>query len=280
MKTLVLGGGGARGALQVGALRALLEAELTFDLLVGTSIGAANASFLARHGYSARALNDLEVFWHDAAQADLLPANYLWLTVRTLFNRVGPVVENQVRDFAIAHGLGADLRFRDLPGPRLILVAADLKGGCPRLFGEDPDDLVLDGLLASAAIPPWIRPIAQEDYLLMDGGLVSNLPIEPALAQGATEILALDVLDSRPAGPVAGGLGPFFFHLRYTVQQRHLQLEKRLADLSGVPVHHVRLLPESPVAVWDFPQAPPLIQRGYEGMRDYLAEHPDMASKS
>lgn len=46
----VLGGGGSRGALQVGALRALLEAGIVPDLLVGTSIGAANAAGLALWG--------------------------------------------------------------------------------------------------------------------------------------------------------------------------------------------------------------------------------------
>ncbi len=44
---LVLGGGGSRGALQVGALRALYEAGIKLDILVGTSIGAANATALA-----------------------------------------------------------------------------------------------------------------------------------------------------------------------------------------------------------------------------------------
>jgi NTE family protein len=46
----VLGGGGARGALQVGALRALLEAGYRPDLLIGTSIGAINAAGLALWG--------------------------------------------------------------------------------------------------------------------------------------------------------------------------------------------------------------------------------------
>ena len=47
---LVLSGGGARGALQVGAIRALLEADYHPDLLVGTSIGAVNATYLAVNG--------------------------------------------------------------------------------------------------------------------------------------------------------------------------------------------------------------------------------------
>jgi len=48
----VLGGGGARGALQAGALRALWEAGLRPDLWVGTSAGAVNAAFLAVKGFT------------------------------------------------------------------------------------------------------------------------------------------------------------------------------------------------------------------------------------
>lgn len=118
-----LGGGGARGALQVGALRALLEADIQPDLLVGTSAGATNAAFIAVRGFTPESLAELETAWHDAAEADLLPANYLWLTVRMLFNRAGVHPYYRMRDFFIAHGLSPDLRFGDLEGPRLILVA-------------------------------------------------------------------------------------------------------------------------------------------------------------
>ena len=52
----VLGGGGGRGALQVGALRALLEAGLQPDLLVGTSAGAVNATYLAMRGFNLETL--------------------------------------------------------------------------------------------------------------------------------------------------------------------------------------------------------------------------------
>jgi NTE family protein len=275
----VLGGGGARGALQVGALRALLEAGLRPDLLAGTSIGAANAAFLAMHGFTAGALDALEAVWHDAAERDLLPDNYMWLTIRALFNRAGLDVAHRIRDFFVGHGLDPDLRFGQLPGPRLVLVAADLKAGGTVLYGSDPDGSVLNGVLASTAIPPWVRPLAREGRLLMDGGVVSNLPIEPALAHGATAIVALDLADPRPVGPQAAGLGPFLFQFLSTVEQRHVHLEKQLAAARGVPVHHLRLQPEAPVAVWDFAQTAPLLERGYTLARRYLAEHPELARR-
>jgi len=64
-------GGGAQGALQVGALRALLEAGLQPDLMVGTSVGAINATYLAVHGATLASLDGLIQAWHDAAAARL-----------------------------------------------------------------------------------------------------------------------------------------------------------------------------------------------------------------
>ncbi len=278
VRAFVLGGGGARGALQVGALRGLLEAGIHPDLLVGTSVGAANATLLAVRGFSVEGLEELERAWQAAAAADLLPDNYLWLTVRSLFDRTGTEVGQRIRDYFIEQGLDPALRFGELQGPRLILVAADLTAGEAVLYGTDPDQIVLEGLLASTAIPPWVRPIPRQGHRLMDGGLVSNLPIEPALRVGATEIVALDLVDPRPAGVPPRGFGSFLFEVLATVEQRQLCLEKQLAAAQRVPVHHVHLQPEWPIAVWEFPRALELLEPGYLMMRDYLAAHPDLVT--
>lgn len=278
MKAFVLSGGGARGALQVGALRALLEVGLKPDLMAGTSIGAVNAAYLAVRGFTLEALDGLEGAWREAASIDLIPDNYLWLTVRALFQRPGADVLHRFRQFFVSQGLGPELRFGDLHGPRLIVVAADLWSGSVVLYGNDPDDKVLDGILASTAIPPWVRPLDRSDRLLMDGGAVSNLPIEPALAQGATEILALDLSDPRPIGPELAGFGPFLTQLMYTVQHRQTHLEKQLAAARGVPIYHVPLQPAVPMALWEMERSVPLIERGYKLMQGYLGQHPEVSA--
>ena len=268
----VLGGGGARGALQVGALRALLEAGLQPDLMVGTSVGAINATYLAVHGATLAGLDGLIKTWHDAAAADLLPANYLWLTMRVLLNRAGRRPNHRMRDFFVAHGLSPDLRFGDIRGLRLILVAADLNIGQPILYGTDPQQSVLDGLLASTALPPWVHPLEREGQLLIDGGVVSALPIEPALAQGAREIIALDLADPRQVPPAeAHGFGPFLGKLMNTIEWRQRELEMALAAARGVPVWPIALQVEQPVAIWDFGRTPELIERGYAIARREMA---------
>lgn len=260
----VLSGGGTRGALQVGALRALLEADIRPDLLVGTSIGAVNAAYLAVRGVNLATTEGLVEAWHDAAAADLFPSNYLWLTVRALFKRAGGLPIQRLREFFIAHGLSPDLRFADVRGVRLIIVATDLNAGSPLLYGVEPRQLVLEGLLASTALPPWVRPFEQKGHYLMDGGAVSNLPIEPAMAQGAQEIIALDLFDPRSAPVESHGFGTFLEKLVNAVQQRHAELELALAAARNVPVRHVALLGDAPVVRWDFSQTDELIARGYE----------------
>jgi NTE family protein len=269
---IVLGGGGARGALQVGALRALLEAGLQPDLMVGTSVGAINATYLAVHGATLAGLAGLIQAWHDAAAADLLPSNYLWLTMRVLFNRVGWRPHHRMRDFFVAHGLSPDLRFGDIRGLRLILVAADLNTGQPILYGANSQQSVLEGLLASTALPPWVHPLEREGQLLIDGGVVSPLPIEPAVAQGAGEIIALDLADpSQVPLAEAHGFGPFLGKLMNTIERRQREMEMALAAARGVPVWHVALQVEQPVAIWDFGHTPELIEHGYAIARREMA---------
>jgi NTE family protein len=267
----VLSGGGSRGALQVGALRALSEAGLHPDILVGTSVGAINAAYLALNGYNLPSLEKMAVVWREAAKADLLPANYLWLTVRTLFRRPASNTAQHMRDFYIAHGISPELKFKDIQDVRLVLVASDLNSGKPVLYGLDEQDRILEGLLASTALPPWVIPYERDNSLLMDGGVVSNLPIEPAMAVGATEIIALDLADS-PQEPLSTnrGFGPFLNKLVFTVEQRQQDLELALAEARGIPITHIHLRSKDAVPLWDFQHTDELITEGYEIARQEL----------
>jgi len=267
----VLGGGGARGALQVGALQALLEADIHPNMLVGTSIGAVNATYLALHGFDQLGLDGLVAAWHDAAQADLLPSNYLWLTVRSLFKRPSSYSSHRMRDFFIAHGLQPHHRFAEINDFRLILVAADLNSGGPVLYGQDPQDSLLEGLLASTSLPPWVPLVEQGGRLLIDGGVVSNLPIEPAMACGASEIFALDLFDPRSVQSQSHNFPTFLNKFLCTVEQRQIELELNLAAVRGVVVHRIMLQAPMLIPVWDFRHTTELIALGYEITRQEIA---------
>ncbi len=267
----VLGGGGARGALQVGALRALLEAGYSPDLVVGTSIGAINAAFLGINGFNALALSDLEAAWYDAAAADLMPAGFLWQTVVSLVGRRGPNGEERMRAFLADHGLNADMRFGQLRGIPVRLVASDLNSSRILLCGADPEGNVLEGVLASAALPPWVYPLERDDRLLFDGGALSNLPIESALHEGATEVIALDLSEPFSAPNDYPAIAQWLTKLFTSVQQRHVDLELALAAAYEVPVYHLQLQFEHPIPIWDFNHSAELMASGYEHARTEIA---------
>ncbi|HSB67535.1 MAG TPA: patatin-like phospholipase family protein [Anaerolineales bacterium] len=266
----VLSGGGSRGALQVGALYALLEAGIQPDFLIGASIGAVNSTFLAINGFSKESLDRLKYAWQHASTNDMFPANYLWLTVRAMFGRSSQDPSRRLKQFFITHGISPELRFAHLDQLNLVIVSTDLNTGQPILHGAEPEDKVLDALLLSTALPPWFMPVRKQDRYLMDGGVVSNLPVEPALKMGATEIVALDLTDSREVLGQGDRLRVFFDRLIYTVEKRQLDLELQLAEARGIPLLYIDLTGETPVPLWDFQHTDELIAQGYETARQVI----------
>ncbi|NOX62580.1 MAG: patatin-like phospholipase family protein [Chloroflexi bacterium] len=272
MFTFVLSGGGSRGALQAGALKALIEAEYRPEMVVGTSIGAMNAAYLALYGPNERSIEALCQTWREAAQDPILSSNQAWVTARVFLHMPDRQYYYRLRDFLVSHDIDPELRFGDLEHCRLIVVATDLNHKSAALFGADPNDKVLDALLASAAIPPWIPPIESGDRLLTDGGFVSNLPIEPAIRQGATEIVALDLADERGLALAGRGLANIVIKVASTAAARQAYLEMALAEAARVPVRRIHLQAEEFTPVWDFSHTAEHIELGYEKTRAAIAE--------
>src|SRR5512139_3913298 len=107
----VLGGGGARGAMQVGALRALVEAGFRPDLLVGTSIGAVNAAALGVWGADLDGIDRLERTYGEIAAANLLDPQLARLTLRLLSGRPDYQVRRRAEEILISKGITPDFRF-------------------------------------------------------------------------------------------------------------------------------------------------------------------------
>ncbi len=260
----VFSGGGSRGALQIGALYALLEEGLQPDFFIGASIGAVNAAYLAVNGFSKGSLDRLAAAWKQAYTGDLLPSNYLWLTVRAMVGRSSRDPSQRLREFFIANGITPELQFAHLNRAQLFIVSSDLNTGQPIVHGAALDDKVLEALLLSTALPPWFMPVRRQERYLMDGGVVSNLPIEPALKMGATEIVALDLTDSRE---ILGGGDPvrgFLDRLIFSVEKRHLDLEMELAEARNVPLLYFDLTGITPIPIWDFQHTGELMAHGYD----------------
>ncbi len=259
----VLGGGGARGALQLGALRALLYAGIRPDLLVGTSMGAVNAVGLALWGPDLSALETLEWAYQEIWNYEVMEPNVRRVALRAALGGPNKEASWRLADVLIASGITPDVRF-DQAWVRLAVVGTNLDTGQPVIYGQDPSQSIYDGLLASIAVPPWFAPVEKDGELIIDGGVVSNLPIEAAVTLGATEIIALDLDDPRPAPGIHPPLDQFLDKLLLTVTQRQKHLETALAEARGVPVRCMELRGPHATPIWAFGNYQELIQTGYE----------------
>jgi predicted acylesterase/phospholipase RssA/outer membrane translocation and assembly module TamA len=206
---LVLSGGGARGLSQIGVLKALEEARLRPDLIVGTSMGAIIGSFYAC-GYSTdsilsivRAIGWNDVFTNTAKRNRLFvsqksePVNFLF-EVR-LNERLEPVPPNSISygqaffDYLCPLLAPAQFRarmsFDSLP-VKLRIVTTDLLSGKKVVLSSGS---IAAAVRASCGVPLAFSPVASGGMLLMDGGLVSNIPADIAREELSGLILAIDV---------------------------------------------------------------------------------------
>jgi NTE family protein len=263
--------------MQVGAFRALFEAGYQPDLLVGTSIGAANAAGLGMWGVNMEGVAALERAYQSVAEGHLMdsPGRLVWhaLSGRPYYT------SKRVRDFIIAAGITPDLRFDQVQNVRLGLISADLGSSQPVIYGLDPGQSVLEGVMASMAVPPWFAPIENDDQFIIDGGALSLLPIEPALTMGATEVIALDLWGS-PTLPEATHRHNQMEKIVFAFTQRETYLEIALAEARGVPVRLMQLQCVPPIQIWDFSTYRNLIRIGYETASRYISEETITRSNS
>ncbi|HEX3270282.1 MAG TPA: patatin-like phospholipase family protein [Ktedonobacterales bacterium] len=198
----VLSGGGARGALQVGAVRALLEAGIQPDVLIGTSIGAWNASVLARFPFD-EALERMTEAWRRSQPAQILLGResgssmpphqaltgVLMLSAIRRVTQGYPSLYSDTGQKRLIADLLDDVTFEELRLP-LRVIASDLIYARHKIFDSGP---VAPAVLASSAIPGIFPPVRIGASVYVDGGALDNTNVELALKLGARRIFLLDV---------------------------------------------------------------------------------------
>lgn len=190
MRTWVLGGGAARGAAQVGVLRALLEAGVPPpDRIIGVSVGALNGVVLACHPTLA-GVQMLEATWSSRLAADVFRAR----PVESLLTRLsGAGGLSLLSPTALSRLLLRQLtllgvsQFGDLPVPLQVVVTS---------FGDGQAHILERGelypaLTASTAIPGVFPGVEVDGERYYDGGVTDNDPLARAVEQGSDEVLAI-----------------------------------------------------------------------------------------
>lgn len=182
---LVLGGGGALGPAQVGFLRRIEELNIPVDMLVGTSVGALNAAYVAFHPNSGH--DCLAEIWQGLSGRRLYRRNLMAGLFGLVRRRLSLADSGFLRLLLQEHLEADDFAAARLP---LYITAANLCTGRREVLAEGS---LVQALLASTALPGIFPPVKIGDAIYADGGIVASVDIQAAVERGARTIIALDL---------------------------------------------------------------------------------------
>jgi len=176
---LALGGGSALGFAHLGVLRALEENNIAIDFISGTSAGAVVGALYA-FGIS---FKDIE---QESEKLD-------WKTLAKIHPSTMGVTTNAAIREILGRHIGKDADITDAKIP-LAIVSTDIETGAKIVFKSGN---AIDAVMASSCLPGLFSPIEMNGLMLVDGGIVENVPISPLKSCGADIIIAVNLLRYR-----------------------------------------------------------------------------------
>lgn len=213
---LALGGGVVLGAAHVGVLQALDELDIKIDYVSGTSIGA----FVA-------ALYAFGMPWYDieeiAMDLDWLDTAGLSLSQYGLLSnhKLGEIVRNII----------GDVRFSQAKIP-LSMVASDVVTGEKVMLTNGN---VAEAVMASSCIPGIFNPVKINDNLLIDGGLLENVPVMLSREMGAELIIAVDLFTASHSHHKPDNLIDLLLNTYYSAMRNAARPYNQFADVVIAP---------------------------------------------
>lgn len=314
---VVLGGGGALGAYQAGALLGLLEVGIVPDALYGCSAGALNAAFLASRPDVERA-RELAAWWQDPSAMSVLSPGW-----RSHARGIGAVLRARGQGLLGSGPLRRlvldNVPSHDLSELRVPLTVTTTCLDCAEARHHDRG-AVADVLVASCSLPGLFPPVRLPDgHRHVDGGVLEGVPLSPALkAAGPDDVVlvldcgldpvtggadtcaafspenacGLEVLSTQPpyVAPVERSLGALDVMLQaFTVSRSYAN---RHAVRAGLADPRVRVLPhvadawaaglldQLPAGPRDVRQAAALVQAGQLAAQGWLAAGGAQPSRS
>jgi NTE family protein len=243
---LALGGGSARGFAHIGVLKSLDQAGIRPEVVVGTSAGALVGAFYAA-GMTPWQIEEAALRTREMDMADFASTN-----------RRGMLVGDSLARFVNDSLKGA--RIEDMR-IRYAAVATDLRSGELTLLRSGP---VSDAVRASCSIPGVFVPREMAGRELVDGGLVSPLPVRSARQLGCDFVIAVDV-GTRPHRESLPGMYEVILQSFEIMGRALAEQEAQGADLVLRP-------DTSRYASSDFNARREMIQLGYEAAQRALPE--------
>ena len=205
---LVLGGGGAKGAAEVGVLKVIERAGIPIDYIAGTSIGAVVGGLYAA-GYTATELDTMlcRQEWLTLLtdrRSDLSAEPYKvkdGVTYIFGFPVMGDLKAGDIGGFGIMRGeqveqlidsMARNKRCRDVDELKIPFrcVAADFRSASEIIIKNGQ---LSKAVRASMAIPGIFKPVLRDGKILVDGGMLNNLPVDVVKDMGADIVIAIDL---------------------------------------------------------------------------------------
>lgn len=273
----VFSGGGAYGAVQVGMIRALIQAGIRPDLVVGSSVGAMNGAMFAAEPMLA--VDRLTEVWTSMRQSGVFGGRTRFGTTLSavrnglLRNSPGLVSPDPLRNL-IAGNLPVE-RLEDLQIPTAVVVT-DALVGRPKLLTQG---LTGPALQASSAIPGVFPPVKIDGCFYIDGGVSANVPIRQAITFGARSVVVLDANPATMPGTLPQSTMGSVLHASMIMLRN--QRADAVDDLIGRhPILHLPQATPPGQNSFDFDNSVALIEAGFEATREFLGRLPVLTDSS
>ena len=276
MLALVLSGAANYGAMQAGALEALFEAGFRPEMIVGTSAGALNAIYLASDP-TLEGTKRLRTIWESVGpgqvgKPNLITGIHRLITRQESLFLSDPLARFFQENLPVKVETFGDLE--DVLGIRAYATAVCLETSGLISFGDHREDRLIDGAMASTAIPPYFPPWRVNGYSYIDGGIFAKLPVRSAVERGATEIVAVDIRNAIGSYQQIGdiiSLGSYALSLMSDHQSKE---GIDWAKINGVALRLIPLATPAEVPFWDYSQASYLFELGRQSARQALDAEP------
>lgn len=228
---LALGGGAVLGAVHIGVLRVIEEKNIRIDFIAGTSIGAFIAALYA--------------FGKRSDEIEEIAKTLKWLDISEVsLSRFG-LLSNEKMGALLEKNLGKK-KIEDANIP-LRVIATDITTGEKCII--DKGDLAT-AVRASACIPGIFIPVEREGKVLVDGGVVENVPVSAVRQMGAQRIIGVELLahdaTKKPENILEVLLNTFEFMIsnvtRSQEKQFDLLIRPKLSDFDKVQTRQVEEL--------------------------------------